>query len=467
MKKLLSLLLILALVFSFVACNEDGKGENADKGGNTENEGGNTEEEDNYPPATERSLEYTLTGDGTAYLVTGIGTAKGDIVIVKEYNGKPVVAIGDYAFYNCERLTSVTIPSSITNIGFCAFAWCDSLASITVEAGNENYKSVDGNLYSKDGKTLIQYAIGKIDKNFAVPEGVTSIGGHAFFGCDNLTSVAVGNGVTSIGASALARCESLASITVDANNENYESVDGNLYSKDGKTLIQYAIGKTDKSFAVPEGVIIIGNSAFCDCKNLASVTIPDSVTTIGQLSYGNTTVFGNPFAGRTSLASITVDADNENYKSIDGNIYSKDGKTLIWYVVGEADKSFTIPEGVTSIGESAFDSCDSLVSVTIPNSVTSIGGGAFASCYALVSVTIPDSVTSIDYFTFAWCKNLVSVTIPNSVTNIDGWSFAYCENLTNINYRGTEAEWQQISKHADWDSLAGAYTITHSYTGEQ
>ena len=105
------------------------------------------------------------------------------------------------------------IPDSVTSIGSYAFSWCTSLTSITVDENNACYKSVDGTLYSKDGKTLIQYAVGKPETSFVIPEGVTSIEAFAFAWCYHLTSVEIPDSVTSIEGSAFAGCDNLARAT--------------------------------------------------------------------------------------------------------------------------------------------------------------------------------------------------------------------------------------------------------------
>ncbi|MEG2562175.1 MAG: leucine-rich repeat protein, partial [Clostridia bacterium] len=114
-------------------------------------------------------------------------TVPSKLVLPSEYNGKSVVEIGEMAFYNCNTLTSVTIPTSVISIGFLAFYGCDKMTNIAVENGNSNYQSIDGNLYSKDCKTLIQYAIGKTAAEFTIPTNVTNIGNDAFYNCKRLT----------------------------------------------------------------------------------------------------------------------------------------------------------------------------------------------------------------------------------------------------------------------------------------
>ena len=118
------------------------------------------------------------------------------------------------------------------------------------------------------------------------------------------------------------------------------------------------------------------------------------------------------------------------------------------------------------IGNEAFWYCNSLISITIPNSVTSIGAAAFGNCTALTSITIPDSVTSFGSCAFQNCDSLTSVTIPDRVTAIPDSAFYSCDNLTSIKYRGTQEQWNAISKESDWNSITGSYTMTYNYTGK-
>ena len=284
-----------------------------------------------------------------------------------------VTSIGESAFGSCDSLTSVTIPDSVTSIGNGAFSGCDSLTAITVHEDNPFYADVDGVLFSKDGKTLVQYPAGKSGNTYAIPSGVTGIGDYAFSVCNSLTSVTIPDSVTSIGYAAFFGCQSLTSVTI------------------------------------PDSVTGIGDYAFSVCNSLTSVTIPDSVTSIGS----------NAFDNCDSLTSVTIP---DSVTSI--------GDEAFRYC--HSLTSVTIPDSVTSIGGSAFESCSGLTSVTIPDSVTSIGSGAFGNCYSLTSVTIPDSVISIGNNAFDGCRSLTSVTIPDSVTSIGDGAFSACDSLTAI-----------------------------------
>ncbi|MBQ8738588.1 MAG: leucine-rich repeat protein, partial [Clostridia bacterium] len=139
---------------------------------------------------------------------------------------------------------------------------------------------------------------------------------------------------------------------------------------------------------------------------------------------------------------------NTVYKSIEGNLYSKDGETLIRYAQGKTDSKFEIPNSVKSIEDYAFFDCSSLASITISDSVTSIGEGAFYDCSSLASIIIPNGVTSIGEEAFSCCSSLTSVTIPNSVSTIEGYAFYECTSLT-IN---CEAEKKPDGWNENWNS---------------
>ena len=164
----------------------------------------------------------------------------------------------------------------------------------------------------------------------------------------------------------------------------------------------------------------IGAFAFYGHLTVTSVTIPNSVTNIGEAA----------FRYCTSLSAITVDTLNSFYSSMDGVLFNKSQTLLIKFPEGKAG-SYEIPNSVTSIGGIAFEYCTSLASVAIPNSVTNIEASAFWSCTSLINVRIPNSVTSIGATAFAYCTNLTSVTIDNGVTSIRRAAFHSCTSLTS------------------------------------
>ena len=133
-------------------------------------------------------------------------------------------------------------------------------------------------------------------------------------------------------------------------------------------------------------------------------------------------------------------------------------------------KEINIPNGITIIGSNAFNGCTSLTRITIPDSVTYIYSGAFSNCSSLTSITIPDSVTSIGTSAFSGCSKLTSIIIPSSMRSIDRDAFYYCTNLANIYYKGTEEQWNAITKVTGWNTnmgsnVTGGTVIHYNYTG--
>jgi len=295
-----------------------------------------------------------------------------------------VTSIGAYAFSSCSGLTSITIPSSVIDIGYRAFEG-------TIWYNNQP----DGLIYI--GKVAYRYK-GEMPSgtHVTIEEGTLSISGAAFYGCSGLTSVNIPNSVTSIGNSAFYECSGLTSVNIP-----------NSVTSIGNSAFYECSGLT--SIIFPNSVASIGSGAFYGCSGLTSVNIPNSVTSIGS----------STFAYCSNLTSIIIP---NSVTSIGSSTFYKCSSLT----------SINIPDGVTNIGDYAFYECSGLTSIIIPNSVASIGSGAFYGCSGLTSVNIPNSVTSIGNSTFYKCSSLTSINIPDGVTSTGDYAFYDCSGLTSI-----------------------------------
>ena len=246
-----------------------------------------------------------------------------------------------------------------------------------------------------------------------IPTSVTSIGEHAFWQCDNLVSVTIPSSVTSIGNETFANCSSLTSITIPSSVTSIG-------------IGAFAGCSSLTSFTIPTSVTSIGFGAFDGCANLTSVTIPASVTSIGSIAFDNC----------SSLTAINVNTGNPDYSSVNGVLFNQNQTTLVEYP-GGLNGNYTIPTGVTSILDYAFDGCANLTSVTLPDSVTRIGNEAFANSSSLTSVTIPARVYIIGGFAFWQCTNLTSVIFMGDAPSAASTVFTGDPNATAYYYSGT------------------------------
>lgn len=422
-----------------------------------------------------------------------------------------VNSIGRIAFCGCTSIKTVVIPESVVSIDEYAFYKCSSITDVYYSGEMEDWCKIQfGNSYANPmnvGANL--YCNGKLITNLITPDtgmkignyalygcasltsirfksvipyysysdipnletvvlenGITSIGEYAFKGCDLLTDVVVPDSVTRIGYGAFSGCSSLESITLPfvggSSTAMTSMISSGLFGYIfggseyiGSTeIIQYFgvdhdydlkfyIPTSLKTVTITGGILDYG--VLVNCSTLINIKLSGSVTSVGD----------KVFNGCTSLQNIEVDESNQHYKSIDGNLYTKDGQILMYYVEGKQDTSFIIPDSVTSMRIGVFMGCTSLTSVTIPNSLTSISDRAFMDCSSLKSINIPSSVTSIGASAFDGCYSLEKIVIPRSVKTVGKYAFRGCNSITiyleGSITNGWDSMWNPAWRPIVWD----------------
>lgn len=276
--------------------------------------------------------------------------------------------------------------------------------------------------------------------SITIPDTVKSIGNYAFYGSNSLKKIYIPKSVTKIGDFAFASCNLLNSINVDDENSKYHSIDGVLYSKDKKTLLCCPSWKKQTLFTIPNNVVEIYDSAFCGCRLIKNITIPDTVTTIGNKAfykcYGLTTISmgknvktigDSAFAGCTSLKNINLP---DSIINIGAHAFEESGV-----------KNIVLPTGITKINNHTFSKCKSLEKIIIPQSVEVIGEKAFFYCFALKMIQIPEGVKEIQSWVFRDCKSLETVILPLSLETLYCSAFYDLFN-TRLYYPGSAEDWK-------------------------
>lgn len=421
-------------------------------------------------------MEFRLISDDAAYEVSGYTGTANEVVIPKTYNGKNVTVIGDYAFYGCNSLTSITIPDGVTSIGEGAFYNCASLSSIAIP---DSVTAIEYSAFS--------YCISLTSIAFGDGSELSSIGERAFYDCHSLTSIAIPDGVTSMASEVFYDCSALTVYCEEASKPGiwkanwnstcpvvwdsanteiandgyiYTVIDGIRYGIKDEVAMVAAQPRNTTTTSIPASITYkgatyavtnIGENAFLDCTSLSSITIPESVRTIGNRA----------FYGCDSLMSITIPDVNMTIGDevfLDTAYYDDESKweDEVLYIGAHLIRaketisgSYTVKEGTKSISAYAFYYCVELTAVSIPDSVMTIAEGAFYICPSLTSVTFgaDSALTTIGKCAFFFCYyyGSGSIVIPDSVTSIGSEAFGQCASLTIY--------CEQTSKPSTWSGI--------------
>lgn len=343
-----------------------------------------------------------------------------------------VTSVGNSAFRGCTGLTDVTLSNDVTKIGEYAFAGCSALTDMTLP---DSLTAIAG--YAFNGCITLTSA--------TFPDGLTYIGAKTFYGCAALISVTLPDSLTTIGDMAFRDCTGLISVTL--SNSLTIVNDRAFWNCAALT-----------SVTIPGSVAKIGSAAFKDCTNLDSAIIVNPNAVINEGAFNNCSsdlvIRGWPdstaqtFATRARIAFMPLDEISGQcganvsftYGSVIGKLVISGTGAMADYSVGNAPwnaykllfTSVVIENGVTAVGQSAFEGCANLTGVTLPDSLTSVGSYAFQGCTALRGVTLPDGLTAIGDCAFEGCTALTGVTCPDNLTFIGDRAFSDCTGLTSV-----------------------------------
>ena len=417
-----------------------------------------------------------------------------------------VTSIDAQAFAGCTKLTSIDIPASVTSIGTNPFAGCTGLQTITVNSGNTVYKSENGVLLSKDGKTLVCYPAGKTDSTYAIPGSVEVIAAQAFAGCTKLETITIPASVTSIGTNPFAGCMGLKAITVDGNNEAYKSDNGVLLSDNGTTLVCCPEGFADSTYTTPESVTAIAAQAFADCKKLGNVVLRENVTSVGADAFTSCDKLMAVYVWHLKNTSEEKDCD------IDSTVLNSEN--IIYYIVADStlstnsspkevtigktteDYDYKLEGGqnciinragteldltvlnntglykITCIGTNAFYQADegekrnNLKSIIIPEGVTTVNGGFLRYNQCLESVKLPTTlIGTLPKHSITDNKVLKTLTIPHQVTEIDSKAFEATTDLETVYVPSTITYVTPITNNSTKANIIYYHTPTEGEKG--
>ena len=324
----------------------------------------------------------------------------GNVDIPGSLGGRPVTCVGYCTFYGCPKVTSVTVPETVTNIANGAFNLCGvrtvKLPERLVAIGQSSFSwSEFRSLAIPEGvKEIPYYALSycKSMTSVTLPSTLEKIGASAFIRDNSLSSLYLPAALKSIGDEGLSCCPKLK-LTVDPDNKTFKMVDGFLMSKDGTELVCCPGGIANGN--IPAGTKTIRRNAFRECMKITKLVIPEGVTNIGKSAFSHCSSLKG-----VSLPSSVLHMGEDSFNRC----------SLL--------ESISLPDRMTELADGLFSVCSSLKSIKYPADLQRIGSYAFADCLSLDKVEIPFGVVNVDDSAFAGCKSLSSVVIPSTVTSI-------------------------------------------------
>ena len=392
-----------------------------------------------------KNLALSLSKDGLSYYVSGYTGKALNVVIPSTYKNLPVVRIGESAFYRCENITSITIPESITSIGFYAFEDCYNLFKVKYQGTIEKWCNItfDCFVFGNTSCAKSFYLLGENNEykevtEIVLPEGLIAIKKYAFYGFNKLTSITIPDTVTHISSYAFSRCKNLTNIKMSKNITIIGKYAFHFCERLTTINLPDTITKIDEAafsycyklsnLKIPKNLTSINKYVFYKCSNLTDITIPEGITIIGPCAFEDChNLFKVKFQGTIEKwCSIKFESSPALYAK---SIYMLDESNDFKEVT-----KITLPEGLTTINDYTFYGFRNVTSVTIPESVTAIGDYAFENCSSLTNITIPENVTSIGNHAFDSCSRLTNIRLSESLTTIGYNAFDNCERLLYNEY---------------------------------
>lgn len=392
-----------------------------------------------------------------------------------------VKSIGVSAFEACSDLTSLEIPESVTTVLNNAFFSCSQLSYVNYLGGIDQWCSIefsytDGTL-STCSSNPVSYAKKIYFNNellncIVIPETVTKINPYAFCSWEHLTSIEIPDNVLTIGRGTFQSCVNLESITLSQNIQSIS--DFAFRGCSALTFVELPEKVTSIGYAAFENcsqlnridvtkVNTIAPCAFKGCSSLIGIELPNNLKSISMGLFEGCTNL-NEINIPTSVTSIE-DRAFKNCKELVEVIIPDSVKNVGSYAFCGCRKLSTVklPENLAVISYNMFDGCYELTSIKIPNSVVSIYGNAFSGT-GITNIVIPNGVTSIGEMAFESCSSIQSIILPNKIARIEYRAFYNCNKLTDIYYAGSFEDWSGIYIDSYGNSLLTSATIHYNYT---